>query len=130
MRWTKTIKGIQPSVFQDWSGRRREFARRAYAAIQSGADQPLLLWEGDELVGICAIDWNYVRGYLFVDFIATKRKGYGTIIMRRLRNLARRRHYGVTLIAERGAWGFYRKLKMKEERLFTWKFNPRPNRNG
>jgi len=123
MKWSHSLKGIDASEFSDWRRMRGYFARRAYIAIRSTNDKPLVLWDGDEVVGIAAIDWDYIRGYLFVDFLATKRRGYGAIMMRKMREMAKRRKCGVALIAEKGAWGFYRKLKMQEDRLFTWKLN-------
>ena len=120
MKFSYSLKGIERTTFSDWKRMRRYFARRAYDRIEAGGGKAIVLRDETEIVGIACVDWNYIKGYLFVDLFATKRRGYGTLMMKQMRKMAQRRKCSLTLIADHGALGFYRQLKMDERHLFTW----------
>ena len=115
------VDDIKPRHFKGWRGKKRlKYAQSAIKETKSEGLYPIVVWQGDEFVAIAALSFVRIKGYVEVSWISSKRRGFGTIVMKEVWNIAEKKKKGVTLISDPGALGFYRKIKMREDHLFSW----------
>ena len=95
-----------------WEGPRRKYAREAcLTAARRRYCAGLAMRYGKELVGVAALDQSGDR--LFVDFMATKRPGYGREMMKAICRRAAAQGQRVTLAATPASRGFYERIGMR-----------------
>jgi hypothetical protein len=95
-----------------WEGPRRKYAREAcLTAARRRYGDGLAMRHDGELVGVAALDQS--GGRLFVDFLATKRPGYGREMMKAICQRAAAHGQRVTLAATPASRGFYKRIGMR-----------------
>jgi hypothetical protein len=104
-------------IDRDWDGAdRRKYGKEACVTAKESAGwlgrDNIALRDGDELVGVAALDRDSRR--LWVDYLATKRSGYGRTMMKLICQKAAKTGDRVRLVpASPAAKGFYEHIGME-----------------